>query len=1133
MHQRCFGFLFLRPQTFVIERFNSITLCFTPIHFVVMKNMLRISLAVVMVLCSFAFASAQVRTITGKVTDAATKKALGGVKVTVKGSNRGSFAKADGTYAIAAPTDAKTLVFEYIGFKKKEVAISSENLDVALAEDVMLLEELVVTAVGIKQEKKAISYAMQEVKGDVLEQGRQPNVVNALAGQIAGVQVSSSSGSPGGSSYIKIRGTSSITGNNQPLFVIDGIPMSNDAGNGAYGSGGVNSVDFGNRAMDLNPDDIESINVLKGAAATTLYGLLASPGAIVITTKKGKEGSQASINYSYSLGYEQVNKLPELQTTYSQGANGNLALPNSGTSTSWGARIDTLIWTKTDYPWDKNGSIVGASQKALYPNSIPVTPYDRYKFYQTGITQQHNLNISGGSNVATYFASASLLSSKGVVPNSAYNKGTFRVNATYNMFDDFSVAANIQYTGSDATRIERGSNTSGVTLGLFRTPATFDNSNGLSDPTDPNTYKFPAGASFNGASIAGRQRSYRGFGTYDNPYWVVNQQPLTEQVSRLTGSLELKYTKADWFLKDILGDLSITYRLGEDFTTTKIDQHFAIGAASFPTGRVVADRESASILNSDLILSLDKRITEDFRAKLILGNNLYQRIDNYIFSRGDGLLIPDYYHLSNVAPYSVFQYDGILRRGSLFAKLGFEFKDMLYVNGSLRNDWSTSLPEKNNSFMYGGVDVGFIFSEAFFKDNEILPYGKLRASYAQSGSDAPIYNLTTPFVRASVADGYTNGVTFPFNGTTSFKKGTTLGSDQLRPESKTEIELGLELKFFQNRFGLDVTVYQTTNKDQILPVPIATSTGYDTRVVNAGTMETKGIEVALNSTIVRAEAPGDFQFDLSVNFSALSNLVKELAPGVDNIFLGGFNGGSLRAVAGKPYGSIYGLGWLRNAQGQLIIDADGLPQTNAAESAWGSATPDFIMGIRPKLSWQGLSITALLDIKQGGFMWNGTRGALNYFGTGIETAARANLNGTYDGVTFINNVAQGVTADGKPNTTVIFKRPNGNYGQSFWGTDGYNNNFNSGMGESLSESTSWIRLREITVSYRLPKVVTEPLAIVKNIEVFFTGRNLWLSTSYRGVDPESSLLGANNAQGLDYFNNPGTKSYTFGLRVGF
>lgn len=1085
-----------------------------------------------MVLCSFAFASAQVRTITGKVTDAATKKALGGVKITVKGSNRGSFAKADGTYAIAAPSDAKTLLFEYIGFKKKEVAITSENLDVALAEDVMLLEELVVTAVGIKQEKKAISYSTQEVKGQALEQGRQANVVNALAGQIAGVQVGSSSGSPGGSSYIKIRGTSSITGNNQPLFVIDGIPISNDAGNGARGSGGVNGVDYGNRAMDLNPDDIESINVLKGAAATALYGLLASPGAIVITTKKGKEGSQTSIQYSYSLGYDQVNKLPELQTKYSQGANGLYAAPNAGTSTSWGASLDTLIWTKTDYPWDKNGSIVGASQKALYPNSIPVTPYDRYKFYQTGVTQQHNLNISGGSNVATYFASGSLVSSKGVVPNSEYNRATIRVNASYNMFDDFTVSGNIQYTGSDATRIERGSNTSGVTLGLFRTPPTFDNSNGLSDPTDPNAYKFAAGATFNGASIAGRQRTYRGFGGYDNPYWVVNQQPLTEKISRLIASVELKYIKSDWFLKEILGDLNITYRVGQDYTTTKIDQHFAIGAVSFPTGRIIADREAASILNSDLIMSFNKRISEDFQASLIVGNNIYQRVDSYLFAQGDGIVIPDYYHLSNVAPYSVFQSDGQLRRASFFGKLGLNFKEMLFVNGNIRNDWSTSLPVKNNSFMYGGVDVGFIFTE-LFKDNEVLPYGKIRASFAQSGNDAPIYSLTTPFGRAAINDGWTNGVTFPFNGVTSFQKGTTLGSDQLRPESKQEIEVGLDLKFFQNRLGLDVTLYQTQNKDQILSVPISGATGYGARVVNAGTMETKGIEVVLNSQIVRAEAPGDFQFDLNVNFSSYQNEVKSLAEGVTNIFLGGFTGGSVRAVAGQPYGSIFGLGWLRNAQGQLIIDADGLPQTGAVEQAWGSATPDWLMGIRPQLSWQGLTLTAVLEIKQGGYMWNGTRGALQYFGTAAVTADRANLNGTYDGVTFINNVAQGVTADGKPNTTVIFKRPNGHYGQSFWGTDGYNNNFNSGMGESLTENTSWVRLREITLSYRLPKVILEPLAIVKNVELFFTGRNLWLSTKYTGIDPETSLLGANNAQGLDYFNNPGTKTYTFGLRVGF
>jgi TonB-linked SusC/RagA family outer membrane protein len=1112
-----------------------------------MKNMLRISLAIVLAFCAFTVASAQVQTVTGKVTASDTKKPMSGVKVTVKGTSRGTFTRQDGSFSIAVPADAKTLVFEYIGFKKKEVPISSDNLEVALVEDVMQLEELVVTAVGIKQEKKAISYATQEVKGEVLQSSRPTNVVNALAGQVAGVQINSSSGTPGASSYIRIRGVSSLTGQNQPLFVIDGIPINNDAGSvenqRRTGGNQVNGTDFSNRALDINPDDIESINVLKGAAATALYGLLASPGAIVITTKRGREASATNITYSYNISFDEVNKLPPMQNRYAQGANGNYLGPETGQSSSWGPNIDTLVWNgDPTYAWDRNGAIVGRTGAPA--GSRPVTPYDPYKFFRTGVTQQHNLNMSGGSNVATYFASVSHLDSRGVVPNSAQLRTTFRLNADYKAFDDLTVAGNVQYARLSANRIERGSNTSGVTLGLFRKPPTFDDANGLADPVnDRRSYIFgPEARRANGQSLAGLQRSYRGTGIYDNPYWVVNNNPQTDNVDRLISSMEIRYQKSDWFLKEILGDVNVTLRAGNDWTSTRIDQYFAIGSSSFPSGRLSNLEERTNIFNGDLLVTFNKDFSEDLRMNLILGGNMYQRYDNFTNVVGNGFTIPEFYHLSNTQSQLVTQFDGRLRRASLFGRIGFDYKGMIYLNGNIRNDQSTTLPVQNNSFVYGGADLGIILSSILgLEENSVLPYAKLRASYATVGSDAPIYSLNTPWFRPTAfSDGWTNGVGFPFRGQNSFLLGGTLGSPDLRPESRREWEIGLELKFFQNMFGIDITYYNTTNIDQIISVPIARSTGYNFRSVNAATMENSGLEILLTGTPIRAEKPEDFQFDFTVNFSTFNNLVTNLAEGVPNILLGGFTGSSVRAVAGRPYGSIFGFPWRRNDNGEFLLDQFGRPQPGGQEIAFGSAIPNWIAGFRPQISVAGFTLAALLDVRDGGVMWNGTRAAMNFFGTSGESQNRESLDGVIGGVTFVNNVAQGVLPNGQANTLPIGSGlpagtfgPNASRGQAFFGPAGFYNNFSATLTEPFIESTSWIRLRELTLSYRFPKAITNALVVTRSIELFATARNLWLSTDYKGVDPETSLTGATNAQGLDYFNFPNTKTYTLGIKVGF
>lgn len=1074
------------------------------------------------------------RTVTGKVTDD-NARPLNGVKVLVKGTRAGAFSRKDGSYSLIAPDGAKTLVFEYVGMKALEKPIA-DVVDATLKEDILKLEEIVVTSIGIEQKKKGLGFAVQEVKGNELVQSREVSIINALASKAAGVQVISSSGMAGAGASIQIRGASSITGANSPLFVIDGIPIDNSEFNSSSldpNQGNTGGVAATNRAIDINPDDIAALTILKGPAATALYGIRAASGAIIITTKRGSnlDGGKVNISFNTSLGIDNVTQLPQLQNKFSQGLGGIAAMPDDASparrARSWGALLDTLR-RDPNRPnlWDKNGTLIG--QTGAPANATRVTPYDNMNsFFRTGITLNNSLSVSGGTNIGTYFFSVANLNAKGMVPGNEFSRTNVRFNGDYKLLNELKFTGSVAYTNSGGRRIQQGSNTSGVMLGMTRTPITFDNANGGpgGDRANLDAYQFTDGP------LTGNQRTYRGTAGFDNPYWVVNNIPHNDRTDRLIGTAQIDYMPADW--------ISIMYRAGTDLYFDKRKQFAAIGSSNYPAGQVIEDQHFSNDVNSDLIVTMNREFSDDFKGSLVVGGNLFSTEYENTYARGDGLTIEGFKDLSNAATVTNFITTQRKRTAAVYADAKIEFKNWLFVGATVRNEWSTSLPVQNNSFFYPSINLGLVFTEMLgMTDNEILSFGKIRANYAVVGKDAPVYSVLTTSARAVNADGWTPGYAFPFNGVPGFSRSNTLGNPKLAPEKTIGWEVGADLRFFGGRLNLDVAYFNDSRDGQIFAVSTAPATGYQFQLLNAGLMENSGIEVVLNATAIKTQ---DFALDFTLNFSRIRNRVVRLAPGVQSVFLGGFGNPQSAAVAGYPLGQFFGGVWLRDANNNIVIDDErtiggapnpnyGYPIADPVNRSIADPNPDWLGGFRTTVTYQGLTISALLDVRQGGFLWNGTRGALVNYGMAKETENRGSTK-VFAGVKGHLDVNGNLVSSGQPNDVSAVLNQAWYLGNG----GGFGN-----VAEDFIDDGSWVRLREATLSYSLPSAWFEG-GIINRVSVTVTGRNLWLSTKYNGVDPETSLNGAsgtrglfsNNGRGIDYFNMPNSRSFVFGLSVGF
>ncbi|MEO5675328.1 MAG: SusC/RagA family TonB-linked outer membrane protein [Chitinophagales bacterium] len=1087
-----------------------------------MRQIIRIFSAMLVVLFAWQISVAQNRTVTGTVKDQQGEAVIG-ASVIVKGTTIGTYTDVNGNFSLSVPPGSSALILKYLGYKSLETPLTASNVvNVTLEEDVLGLEEVVVTALGISTEKKKLAYAVQDVSGDQITAAGNNNTMTALTGKVAGLQVITASGAPGASVYLELRGATSITGDNQPLFVVDGVPLDNSYNySGSPDNVGtlvnnnlIASVDNSNRAVDINPDDIAAITVLKGPAATALYGLRAAHGAIIITSKKGgAAGTGRGIHASYSSNFtwEQVNKLPELQNQYVKGTGGAIRSYESTSSGSWGPSKDTLFWDPNQStPFNQYGQLVGAQAAgAINTDSffapIPFTPYNNLdQFFRTGNTFENNIALSGGSDNGGFRISFGSLQQDGIVPLSAFNRYTAKLAGEMKISPKFGIGGSVSYIKSGGSRVQTGSNTSGLMLDLLRTAISFDNSNGSDDPSDPSAYIFADGT----------QRNYRGGLGYDNPYWTINQSPFVDDVNRIFGYGEVNYTPWSW--------LKITDRIGNDFYSDRRNQHFAINSATLPAGQVFQQDYFYRHVNNDILATASKDFSDKFSTSLTVGHNIFSRYQQQNYTQGDNLVLPGFYNISNASNVLNRNLIDRYRTYAFYGSLDLGIANQLYLTLTGRNEKSSTLPESDNSFFYPSASVSWVFTEPLgLSNSKALPYGKIRASWAQVGNDAPTYALQNYYTQTTAVDGWTTGIAFPFpdrdgTSTTAYSYAATLGNVSLKPEQVTSWEVGAELSFINNRLGIDVTYYDSKSTDQIIPAPIAGSSGFQQQFLNSGSIENKGWEVALNITPVKSK---NFKWDIGVNWSRNQSKVLALANGVDVLFLGGFEGSAIYAVTGEQYGSIYGGRWLRDTEGNLLIDDSGYPVQDEQVGVIGDINPEWIAGINTVISWKGLSAYALVDVRHGGQIWNGTLGALTFFGRSAETLNRG------DSTIF---VGMNYTTDDQGN--IISESANTTFAQldQAW-YQGLGSGFN-GPAEQFVEDGSYIKLKEVSLTYTISPKILEKTPI-SGLQVSLIGRNLWLNTDYKGVDPETSLTGANNSQGMDYFNMPGTRSFGLNLKL--
>lgn len=1057
--------------------------------------------------------NAQDKTVTGTVTSKTDGLPLPGVTIRVKGAKQGAMSATNGKFSISVPKTATHLDISYIGYLNQSIAIPASNVvNASLAEDSQQLEQVVVTAMGISRKKNELPFAAQEVKAEDITRTRDINLVNSLGGKVAGLDIKRSN-AMGGSTNVVIRGSKSISGNNQALFVIDGVPVSNATANTTSQSAGGSGYDYGNAASDINPDDVASMTVLKGAAATALYGSRAANGVIIITTKKGsKNSTNITVNSGVTFGKIDKSTFAKYQNEYGQGGaspiedgegnivptpgfwyrnvfgNGNVMTPQFNSDASYGPRFDPNLMI---YQW--------SSLDPASPNYGKATPWVAAAngpdtFYETAVTSNQSVSIDGGSEKGTFKIGYTRNDEKGVLPNSKITKNLFNFGATYEIVKNLTVNASANYSKIDGLgRYGTGYDSLNPNQGFRQWWNVAADIKELKEAYERNKKNI----SWNWGDERGIKPIYA-----DNPYFNRYENYSTDSRDHFFGNAGLNYKVNDWL--DIIG------RVSYDGTSDIQEERIAVGSTELSGYKRVNGTFAET--NFDLLMNFNRKISDDISFKGLLGANLRRsRLTNISASTNGGLVVPELYALSNSVNPIIAPVERYERRAvdGYFASTTFGYKELVFLDATIRRDQSTTLPNDRNSFWYPSVAGSFVFSNVL-KDLSWLSYGKVRLNYAEVGSDAP---------PLSVYDTYTKPA--PIGSIPQFSLSDIKNNSELKPERTKSVEAGLETAFLNSRLGFDVTFYKTNTIDQITPVPVTTATGYSQLYVNAGTVQNKGVEVSAFFIPVKTK---DFSWTLNLNWSLNRSKVISLYNDVSNIQLGAFQGGvSYNAAVGQPYGIIRGTNYVYK-DGQPVVNENGYYiATESSAEIIGNPNADWMGGIGNTFRYKRLSLNFLLDIRKGGDLWSTDQ----WFGQG-SGLYKGSVGNNDLGNPIRNSLANGggiilpgVLADGTPNTKRIDVSNQGNAAY------GYSNN---PPRASAIYDAGYIKLRELALSYSLPERWVTRLRAFKGIDVSLIGRNLWIiHKNVPDADPEDGL-GSGNVQGYHSGSYPAVRTVGFNVR---
>ena len=1030
-------------------------------------------------------AVAQTMKATGVITDASGEPLIGAT-VMLKGTKRGVTTDVNGHFSIDAP-NGSTLIVSYVGMVTREIKVGGKPVNVTL-EGGNALDEVVVTALGIKREKKSLGYAVDDINAEELMKNKNTNAINSLAGKIAGVSITQSSGSAGAGSQIILRGGTSLERDNQPLFVVDGVIYDNSTssiGNSAYDGMLANATSNSNRIMDINPEDIENMSVLKGPAAAALYGSRAAAGVVLITTKQGKEGAvEVNLNAKYTTSW--VHKLPEQQKTYARGyytsdENGNAVLQDY-TTQSWGAKI-----SETGGQWYDN---VG-------------------NFFENSGAWDTNLSIAGGNKNGKFFLSGSFYDQDGIIPTTGFTKTTFRFNGEQK-WKMLTFGANVAYSQSrtDKTLTSAGlygSSGNGSMTALYNFAGSDDMRHYLNE--DGSKYRM----------FADRQNLEDDI---ENPYWMLDNYKMKDNTERFTGNFSVKADIFDWWW--------VSYRMGIDSYTTENSNRIGEGAAVkalWQNGMLSENSLRYQYLSTNLISNMNKQFG-DFNVNLMLGTSTDYTKSTTNYRWGWGFEIPGFYSFGNIkdANKKFAQAHSRKRLLGVFGEVRADWKNTVFLTVTGRNDWSSTLPVENRSYFYPSVSGAIAFTELIQDRPEWLSFGKIRASWARVGKDASPYATST----------YLNSVATMLGDMTGYGTSWTRGNPILKPETTESTEVGLEMRFFNNRLHFDYAFYTNNTYDQIISPRGPQSTGSIFCSQNMGDVYNKGMELTIGGTPVKTR---DFSWESSINVYGNRGTVKHLPDGTKYLYVTDVQVGNVQAASYNdgPFMALSGGEWLRNENGDLVLDKNFMPQgaqSNSTQILVGNREPKFQGGWNNTLTYKGFTFNMLWEFRVGGAVFNGTEYAMTMSGMSKLTEGRDRLE-----ITGVQASGDGYTpvethvfeADGVYNfngTKISGKELIKNYYTSYYYRESRN----------FITDVNSLRLRTISLSYELPKNVLAKTKCIKRASVSATANNLLLFSNYHG-DPEVAVSGSgitgSSSVGIDYCGVPSTASFSFGVNLTF